>query len=132
LYNDDIYIKSQREGWKAALGDFRDSTAPEIPFPLALQERVFINAEFFFKHEFKPFIEYIPDFECLKENNVNIVAAVGVESDDAYYVQSTKEIASRLRCPCVHFPGQHIAYFYLPEEFSNALKNIIYGRDLDN
>ena len=126
-FNDDIYIKSQKEGWKVALGDFMKSlvNSPDVSFPDDLKRRISGNVDFFFKHEFKSFINYIPDFKRLQENDVNIVAAVGIESDDAYYVKSTKEIASRLRCPLFNFPGQHVAFFYLPKEFSMALKNTI-------
>ena len=94
-FNNDIYSKSQKEGWKAALGDFINSliNAPDIPFPLDLKERVSGNIDFFFKHEFKSLICYIPDFKRLQENDVDMVVAVGVESDDVDDVQSTKEIA---------------------------------------
>ena len=129
-FNNAIYIKSQKEGWEAALVDFMDSliNAPDIPFPSDLNERVSGNIDFFFKHEFKPFIGYIPDFRRIQENGVEMVVAVGAESDDAYYVRATREIASRIGCRCIKFPGQHDASFYIPEEFTNALRNTIHGR----
>ncbi len=130
-FNNDIYIKSQKEGWKVALVDFMNSlvNSPNISFPIDLKRRVSGNVEFFFQHEFKSFVDYIPDFKRLQENDVDMVAAVGIESNDAYYVQSTKEMALKLGCACVKFPGQHIASFYVPEEFSNAVKNIINRKD---
>jgi hypothetical protein len=47
-----IYMKSQREGWKAALVDFMTALvgAPDIPYTADLDERVSGNMDFFFKH----------------------------------------------------------------------------------
>jgi hypothetical protein len=51
-----------------------------------------------------------------------MVVAVGTESDDAYYVQSTRIVAANLGCECIEFPGHHDASFYIPEEFSSAVR----------
>ena len=77
--------------------------------------------DFFFKHEYKAFIQYIPDVKQIKENKVNMVTAVGRDSDDAHYVQSTRALASKLCCKCIEFPGQHDVSFYMPQEFSTPL-----------
>jgi hypothetical protein len=45
------------------------------------------------------------------------------EKDDAHYVQSTRALASTLRCKCIDFPGQHDVSFYMPQEFSNAIRS---------
>lgn len=52
-----IYMKSQREGWEAALVDFMASLigAPDIAYPPDLNERVSENMDFFFKHIEKDF-----------------------------------------------------------------------------
>jgi pimeloyl-ACP methyl ester carboxylesterase len=63
----DIYMKSLSEGWEAALVDFMASIigAPDIPFPPDLNERVSQNMDFFFKHEYKAFIQYIPTMHIM-------------------------------------------------------------------
>jgi pimeloyl-ACP methyl ester carboxylesterase len=125
-----IYMKSQREGWEAALVDFMASLigAPDIPYPPDLDERISKNMDFFFKHEYKAFIQYIPNVKRIRENKVNVVTAVGRESNDAYYVQSTRILASKLHCECIEFPGQHDVSFYMPEEFAKAVRSTLKRR----
>jgi pimeloyl-ACP methyl ester carboxylesterase len=123
----DIYMKNLNEGWKAALVDCMASLigAPDIPYPPDLNERVSQNMDFFFKHEYKAFIQYIPNVKQIRKNKVSMVAAIGRDSDDAYYVQSTRILASRLRYKCIEFPGQHDVSFYMPQEFANTIKNTL-------
>jgi pimeloyl-ACP methyl ester carboxylesterase len=123
--NNDIYVKSQKEGWKVALADFMGSlvNAPSIAFPPDLKERVYGNIGFFFKHEFKSLIGHVPDFKRIQENGVDMVVAVGAESDDAYYERSTREIASRLGCACVKFPGQHCLLYHVRRVFKCRKKH---------
>ena len=72
--------------------------APDIPFPPDLDKRVSGNLDFFFRHEYKAFTQYIPDVKRMRENKVKMVTAVGRDSDDSQYVQSTRALASKLRC----------------------------------
>ena len=65
----------------------------------------------------------------MKEKQIDMLAAVGIESDGAYYVQFTKVLITSLGCPCFKFPGQHIVSFYMPEEFSKAIRSTINRRD---
>ena len=126
-FHHDIYMKNLREGWQAALPKFTATLigAPDIPFPPDLDERVSGNMDFFFRHEYKAFAQYIPDVKRIRENKVKMVTAVGRDSDDSQYVQSTRALASKLRCGCIEFPGQHDVSFYMPEEFARALQNTI-------
>jgi pimeloyl-ACP methyl ester carboxylesterase len=50
---DEIYTKSQREGWQAAQTEFMASliNVPDKPYPLVFNERLSGNVDFFFKHE---------------------------------------------------------------------------------
>jgi pimeloyl-ACP methyl ester carboxylesterase len=123
----DIYMKNQREGWEAALVDFMAALigAPDIPFPPDLNERVSQNMDLFFQHEYKAFIQYIPNVKQIRKNKVNMVAAIGRDSGDAHYVQSTRILASRLRCKCIEFPGQHDVSFYMPQGFANIIKHTL-------
>ena len=123
----DIYMKNLREGWEAALVDFSASLigAPEIPIPPDLDGRISGNMDFFFRHEYKTIIQYIPDVKRIKENEVSMVAAIGRDSDESQYVQSTRALAAKLHCECIEFPGQHDVSFYVPEEFAKAVLSTI-------
>jgi pimeloyl-ACP methyl ester carboxylesterase len=118
-----IYMKNLSEGWEAATADFTASLigAPDIPYPPDLNERISQNMDFFFKHEYKAFTQYIPNVKRIRENKVNMVAAVGLDSNDAYYVQSTRALTSKVRCECIEFPGQYDVSFYMPEEFAKTV-----------
>jgi pimeloyl-ACP methyl ester carboxylesterase len=122
-----IYMKNLREGWEAALLDFSASLigAPDIPFPPDIDKRVSGNMDFFFRHEYKTFIKYIPDVKRIRENKVSMMAAIGRDSDDSQYVQSTRALASKLHCECIEFPGQHDVSFYMPEEFAKAVRSTL-------
>jgi pimeloyl-ACP methyl ester carboxylesterase len=122
-----IYMKNLHEGWQAALPEFTATLigAPDIPFPSDLNERVCGNMDFFFRHEYKAFVQYIPDVKRIRENKVKMVTAVGRDSDDSQYVQSTRALASKVHCECIEFPGQHDVSFYNPEEFAKAVRSTL-------
>jgi hypothetical protein len=123
----DIYTKSQRDGWQAALHEFMASliNVPDTPYPPDLNARVENDLEFFFKHEIMPFSQYLPDIERIRNNNVSMVVAVGRDSDDAYYVQASNALAAKLGCENVEFPGHHDVSFWMPEEFANAIRSTL-------
>jgi pimeloyl-ACP methyl ester carboxylesterase len=124
---DEIYTKSQREGWQAAQTEFMASliNVPDKPYPLVFNERLSGNVDFFFKHEFKAFYKYQPNIESIRNHNVKMVTATGRESDDAYYVQATKALAAMVGCENVEFPGHHDVSFWMPEEFANAIMSTL-------
>jgi hypothetical protein len=78
--------------------------------------------EFFFKHEYMQFIHYIPDIERIRNNNVNMIVAIGKDSDGAYYVHASNAFVSKLGCEKVEFPGHHDLSFWMPEEFANVIR----------
>lgn len=86
---EEIYLKSQREGWQAAQIEFMASliNVPDSPYPADLNDRLSGNVDFFFKHEFRPFYDYLPNIESIRNNRVNMVTATGKDSDEAYYVR---------------------------------------------
>ncbi len=120
---DEIYAKSQREGSQAAQTEFMASlvNVPDTPYPPDLNERISGNVDFFFKHEFKAIYKYLPNIESIRNHNVKMVTGTGRDSDDAYYVQATKTLATKLGCENVEFPGHHDVSFWMPEEFANAI-----------
>jgi pimeloyl-ACP methyl ester carboxylesterase len=123
-FHRDIFTKSQHEGWRAALPAFMASlvNVPNAPYPPDLNARVEDVLEFFFEHEYMQFIHYIPDIERIRNNNVNMVVAIGKDSDGAYYVHASNAFVSKLGCEKVEFPGHHDVSFWMPEEFANAIR----------
>lgn len=127
-FHRDIFTKSQREGWQAALPDLMASliNVPDAPYPPDLNARVEDELEFFFKHEYMNFIHYLPDIERIRNNKVSMVVAVGRDSgNDAYYVQASKALADKLGCAIIEFPGHHDVSFWMPEEFANAIRRTL-------
>jgi hypothetical protein len=122
-FHNNVYNKSQREGWQAALADFMAARVgvPDIPYPRDLNERVAGNMDFFFTHEYMTFVHYVPDLDRISKNKVQMVAAIATQSPEAYYVQSTKALAAKLACDCIEFPGHHDVSFYMPEELRTHL-----------
>lgn len=131
---DEIYTKSQQEGWQAAQKEFMSSliNVPDKPYPPQLNERLSANVAFFFEHEFKAFYNYQPNIESIKNQNVRMVTATGKDSDDAYYVQATRALASKLGCENVGFPGHHDVSFWMPEEFANAILSTLHRQGYDS
>lgn len=123
----DIYTKSQREGSLIAQAEFMASliNVPNSPFPTDLNDRLAGNIDFFFKHEFRAFFGYLPNVESIRKNNVHIVTAIGRDSDNAYYVQTTRALAAKLGCKNMQFPGHHDISFWMPEEFADATRRTI-------
>jgi pimeloyl-ACP methyl ester carboxylesterase len=124
---DEIYLKYQREGWQAAQIEFMASllNVPNSPYPPDLNERLVDNVDFFFKHEFRHFYDYLPNIESLRNSRINMVTATGRESDGAYYVEATKALAAKLGCENVEFPGHHDVSFWMPKEFADATRQTI-------
>ena len=122
-----IYRKSQHEGSHAAQTEFMESliNVPNSPLPPDLNYRISGNVAFFFDHEFRSFFGYLPNIEIIRKNSINMVTAVGQESDDAYYVQATKVLANKLGCEIIEFPGHHDLSLWMPKEFANAIQNTL-------
>ena len=123
----EVYEKNLNEGPDSSQNEFMKSlvNVPFDPYPADLSERLSGNVDFFFKHEFRAFFEYQPKISTIRNNKVNIVTATGIDSNDAYYVQATKALASKLGCNHVDFPGHHDVCFWMPEEFANTIQSTL-------
>ena len=122
-----VYRKSLNEGSDAAQTEFMGSliNVPNSPLPKDLYDRISGNVAFFFDHEFRSFFGYIPKAEIIRKNSINMVTAVGQESDNAYYVQATKVLAEKIGCEIIEFPGHHDLSLWMPKEFANAIHNTL-------
>jgi pimeloyl-ACP methyl ester carboxylesterase len=125
VYN--VYKKSQREGSLAAQTEFMASliSVPDSPFPTDLNDRLSGNIDFFFKHEFRAFFRYLPNIESIRKNNLHMVTAIGRDSDNAYYVQTTRALSVALGCENIEFPGHHDLSLWMPKEFANAIQKTL-------
>lgn len=124
---DELYTKNQLEGWQAAQTKFMASliNVPNTPYPPDLNERISDNVDFFFRHEIRAFFGYVPNIGSIRNHGVRMVTATGRDSDDAYYVQATRTLATRLGRENVEFPGHHDVSFWMPEEFAMAVQTTL-------
>jgi pimeloyl-ACP methyl ester carboxylesterase len=122
-----VYGKNLIEGPDVAQAEFMKSlvNVPFDPYPQDLNERLSGNVDFFFKHEMRGFFGYLPEINLIRNNKVNLVTAVGADSNDAYYVQATRALAAELGCENIKFPGHHDVCFWMPKEFANAIKRTL-------
>jgi pimeloyl-ACP methyl ester carboxylesterase len=123
----EVHDKSLHEGYDVAQNEFMKSlvNVPFSPYPPDLNERLSGNVDFFFRHEFRAFFGYLPKIKALRNNKVSIVTATGIDSNDAYYVQTTRALAAELGCNNVEFPGHHDVCFWMPKEFAKAVQNTL-------
>ena len=61
------------------------------------------------------------NIKSIRNNNVNMIIAVGRDSDNADHVQTARAPAAKLGCENVVFPGHHDVSYWMPEEFANAI-----------
>ena len=124
---ENIFTKNQSEGSQAAQTEFMASliNVPDSPLPTDLNDRISANVDFFFKHEFRAFFRYVPNIESIRKNNVQMVTAIGRDSDNAYYVQTTRALAAKLGCENVEYPGHHDVSFWMPKEFATAIQKTL-------
>ncbi|HKR74033.1 MAG TPA: alpha/beta hydrolase [Candidatus Nitrosocosmicus sp.] len=123
----EVYDKGLHEGLDIAQTEFMKSlvNVPFSPYPTDLNERLSGNVDFFFKHELREFAGYVPNVKTIKSNKVSMVTATGMDSNDAYYVQTTKALSADLGCNNVEFPGHHDVSFWMPKEFAVAIQDTL-------
>lgn len=87
------------------------------------------NHNFFVKNEMIPFVNYKPDVELIKKNGVKVFMAAGMMTLDKgrYYGRTAPLLAELLDCEMVTFPGHHLSYFDMPEEWAATLRNILHS-----
>lgn len=61
---------------------------------------------------------FIPNLDALRLGGVPMVTAVGRASGDAFYVQTARQLARELPCPCVEMIGHHVSYAIDPIIFA--------------
>lgn len=128
-----VYSMAFKYGEQLAL--FKFNLSLSIPFsafksvPKGFQERVskFKNNSYLLMHEMIPAVNYLPDIEKIKQNGVKVIMAAGSRTLEkgSYYGRTAPILAEMLGCKMVTFPGHHISYFDLPQEWSATLRKIL-------
>lgn len=81
--------------------------------------------ERFLAHEFPVINRFVPDLDALRRGGVPMVTAAGRASGNAFYVQTARELARQLPCPCIEVSGHHLSYASDPVVFANELHQIL-------
>jgi pimeloyl-ACP methyl ester carboxylesterase len=97
--------------------------------PEDFAQRMSKNHDFFIKHELLAFSNYQPDLRRIKQNGVRVVMAAGqmTLAKKKFYGQTAPILARLLDCECVTFPGHHLSYFDLAEEWAATLRGILHA-----
>lgn len=84
-------------------------------------------ADFFTKQELVPVTNYMPDIEGIKKNRGKVFMAAGKLSLDKkrFYAQTAPILAKLLECEMIVFPGHHVSYLDMPEEWATVLRNVL-------
>lgn len=74
-----------------------------------------------------PGITYMPDVEKIKQNGVKVIMAAGSRTlaKVNYYGRTVPILADMLGCKMVTFPGHHISYLDLPQQWSETLRKLL-------
>jgi pimeloyl-ACP methyl ester carboxylesterase len=118
-----------------SLASLKFNFSLSIPFsafksvPTDFQDRVSKsnNISYLFMHEMLPGINYLPDIEAIKQNGVKVIMAAGSHTlaKGSYYGRTAPILAEKLGCKMVTFPGHHLSYFDIPQEWADTLRKVL-------
>src|SRR5918998_1950231 len=80
------------------------------------------DEDFFFRHEMRPTIEFVPDLDALRTGGTRIVVGIGEQSAGQVCDRTSTALARALDIEPVLFPGDHIGFAEDPESFAPALR----------
>lgn len=85
-------------------------------------------SDFFVKQELLPVTNYLPDTAAIRRNRVKVYMAVGKTNLERgrWCAESTQILADRLGCEMVIFPGHHVSYWDMPQEWAATLRSILH------
>src|ERR1051325_7300278 len=84
-------------------------------------------ADYFTKQELLPVTNYLPDIAMIQKNGVKVFMAAGKQSLDKkrFYAQTAPILAELLGCEMVNFPGHHVSYVDMPDEWAAVLRGVL-------
>lgn len=131
----DINRIAHTEGWQKAYGEFRALVFGTGPIPMTpamakLKDvfgRAAKNQEFFVMQELQPLTFYAPDIAAIKANKVKIVMAAGKATleKNYFYGRTAQILAEQLGCAYVEFPGAHLSFMDIPEQWEPVLRGVL-------
>lgn len=80
------------------------------------------DEQFWFRHEMRESISWLPDVTTLRGNDVRIVVGIGEESTGQLCDRTSTALAERLGITPTRFPGDHTGFVDVPDEFAKALR----------
>jgi pimeloyl-ACP methyl ester carboxylesterase len=91
------------------------------------------DRDFFAKQELLPVTNYMPDVAMIKKNGIRVFMAAGKTSLDKkrFYAQTAPLLAEQLGCEMVTFPGHHISYLDIPNEWAAVLRSVLHKAECD-
>ena len=117
------------EGRAAAWRLFLADANIELPEPVfaemfaaPLEGHAAADEDFFFRHEMRPSIEFVPDIDALRTGGTRVVVGIGEESAGQVCDRTSRALARALGIEPVTFPGDHIGFAEDPDTFAPALR----------
>ena len=123
------------EGRAAAWRRFLADANIDLPEPVfaemfgaPLEGQPAADEDFFFRHEMRPTIEFVPDLDALRTGATRIVVGIGEQSSGQVCDRTSTALARALGIEPVLFPGDHIGFAENPESFAPALRPFLAPR----
>jgi pimeloyl-ACP methyl ester carboxylesterase len=123
------------EGRAAAWRLFLTDADIELPervfaemFGAPLEGHPAADEDFFFRHEMRPTIEFVPDIAALRTGGTRIVVGIGADSTGQVCDRTSRALAGALGIEPVIFPGDHIGFAEDPAGFAPALRPFLSPR----
>ncbi|MEV0804230.1 alpha/beta hydrolase [Kribbella sp. NPDC050281] len=80
------------------------------------------DERFWFAHELRETVTWVPDVDRLLDSGVRIVVGIGAESTGQLCDRTSTALAGRLGIAPTRFPGDHTGFADRPEPFAAALR----------
>jgi len=117
------------EGRAAAWRLFLADASIDLPEPVfaemfgaPLEGQAAADEDFFFRHEMRPSIEFVPDLEALRTGGTRIVVGIGEQSTGQVCDRTSTALTAALDLEPTIFPGDHIGFAEDPERFAPAVR----------
>ena len=122
----DAYLTEGRAAaWRLFLADANI----ELPEPVfaqlfgaPLEGHAAADEDFFFRHEMRPTIEFVPDLDALRTGRTLVVVGIGEQSTGQVCDRTSRALAGALGIEPVIFPGDHTGFAEDPAGFAPALR----------
>jgi pimeloyl-ACP methyl ester carboxylesterase len=120
------------EGRAAAWRLFLADANIDLPEPVfagvfgaPLEGHAAADEDFFFRHEMRPTIEFMPDLDALRTGGTRIVVGIGEQSTGQVCDRTSRALARALGIEPVIFPGDHTGFAEDPEGFAPRLREVL-------